>query len=140
PRPRAAPLGAGLRPTALNILSLRDVLSATTFRRMSAGLSHPEGPLGAPGTSDLSLAPPGRGRCYTKILTFSTIVCLVRDALLEYDGSGQQSFSVARFGPTTPTRARRLANASVDHTEVGHVGVDDTRVFQRWADVPRARR
>jgi hypothetical protein len=29
---------------------------------------------------------------------------------------------------------------SVDPTEVGHVGVDDTRVFQRWADVPRARR
>jgi hypothetical protein len=24
----------------------------------------------------------------------------------------------------------------VDPTEVGHVGVDDTRVFQQWADVP----
>ena len=30
--------------------------------------------------------------------------------------------------------------ASVDHTEVGHVGVDDTRVFQQGADVPQARR
>jgi hypothetical protein len=37
-----------------------------------------------------------RGRCYTKILVFSTIVCLVRDALLEYGGSGQQSFEAAR--------------------------------------------
>ena len=27
-----------------------------------------------------------------------------------------------------------------DAPEVGHVGVDDTRVFQLWADVPRARR
>ena len=37
-----------------------------------------------------------RGRCYEKILTFSTIVCLVRDALLEYDGSGKQSFEEAQ--------------------------------------------
>ena len=36
-----------------------------------------------------------RGRCYEKILLFSTIVCLVRDALLEYGGSGQQSFEAA---------------------------------------------
>jgi hypothetical protein len=37
-----------------------------------------------------------RGRCSTKILIFSTIVCLVRDALLEYDGSGQQGSDAAR--------------------------------------------
>jgi hypothetical protein len=37
-----------------------------------------------------------RGRCYEKIFLFSTIVGLVRDALLEYDGSGQQSFEAAR--------------------------------------------
>jgi hypothetical protein len=30
--------------------------------------------------------------------------------------------------------------ASADHTEVGHGGIDDTRVFPQWADVPRARR
>ena len=36
-----------------------------------------------------------RGRCYEKIFLFSTIVGLVRDALLEYDGSGQQSFEAA---------------------------------------------
>jgi hypothetical protein len=28
-----------------------------------------------------------------------------------------ESFGAARFGPTTPTRARRLADASVDPTE-----------------------
>jgi hypothetical protein len=37
-----------------------------------------------------------RGRCYEKLLTFSSMVCLVRDALLEYDGSGRQSFEAAR--------------------------------------------
>jgi hypothetical protein len=37
-----------------------------------------------------------RGRCYEKVFLFSTIVCLVRDALLEYDGSGKQSFEAAR--------------------------------------------
>jgi hypothetical protein len=36
-----------------------------------------------------------RGRCYEKILQFSTIVGLVRDALLEYGGSGKQSFDAA---------------------------------------------
>jgi hypothetical protein len=37
-----------------------------------------------------------RGRCYEKIFLFSTIVCLVRDASLDDDGSGQQSFEAAR--------------------------------------------
>lgn len=37
-----------------------------------------------------------RGRCYEKIFAFSTIVGLVRDALLEYGGSGKQSFEAAR--------------------------------------------
>jgi hypothetical protein len=37
-----------------------------------------------------------RGRCYQKILIFSAIVCLIRDALLEYDGSGRQSFEAAQ--------------------------------------------
>lgn len=37
-----------------------------------------------------------RGRCYEKIFPFSTIVCLVRDALLEYGGSGKQSFEAAQ--------------------------------------------
>jgi hypothetical protein len=37
-----------------------------------------------------------RGRCYQKILAFSTVVGLVRDALLEYDGSGKQSFEAAQ--------------------------------------------
>jgi Transposase DDE domain len=37
-----------------------------------------------------------RGRCFEKILLFSTIVGLVRDALLEYGGSGKQSFEAAQ--------------------------------------------
>jgi DDE family transposase len=36
-----------------------------------------------------------RGRCYEKVMVFSTLVCLIRDALLEYDGSGKQSFEAA---------------------------------------------
>jgi Transposase DDE domain len=37
-----------------------------------------------------------RGRCYQKVLTFSLIVALVRDALLEYGGSGRKSFDEAQ--------------------------------------------
>jgi Transposase DDE domain len=37
-----------------------------------------------------------RGRCYEKILAFSLIVYLVRDALLEYGGSGRKSFDEAK--------------------------------------------
>jgi hypothetical protein len=37
-----------------------------------------------------------RGRCYQKIIAFSTVVYLVRDALLEYNGSGRQSFEKAQ--------------------------------------------
>ena len=37
-----------------------------------------------------------RGRCYQKILTFSLIVSLIRDALLEYGGSGRKSFEEAQ--------------------------------------------
>jgi Transposase DDE domain len=37
-----------------------------------------------------------RGRCYQKLFLFSTIVGLVRDALLEYDGRGKQSFEAAQ--------------------------------------------
>ncbi len=37
-----------------------------------------------------------RGKCYQKIFLFSTIVGLARDALLEYGGSGKQSFEAAQ--------------------------------------------
>lgn len=37
-----------------------------------------------------------RGRCYQKILTFSLVVTLIRDALLEYGGSGRKSFEEAQ--------------------------------------------
>src|ERR1043166_8692300 len=33
-----------------------------------------------------------RGRCYTKILSFATIVHLLAEALLHYQGSGRRSF------------------------------------------------
>lgn len=36
-----------------------------------------------------------RGRCYEKDLTFASLVYLVRDALLEHDGSGRASFERA---------------------------------------------
>jgi hypothetical protein len=37
-----------------------------------------------------------RGRCYTWELSFSTLVGLIGDALLEHDGSGRQSFQRGR--------------------------------------------
>ena len=37
-----------------------------------------------------------RGRCYEKVLSFSLIAYLVRDALLEYGGSGRKSFDEAK--------------------------------------------
>jgi hypothetical protein len=37
-----------------------------------------------------------RGRCYTKILSFSLIVRIIRDALLEHDGSGRKSMQHSR--------------------------------------------
>lgn len=37
-----------------------------------------------------------RGACYTKELTFATLVALIGDALLEHDGSGRQSFQRGR--------------------------------------------
>jgi hypothetical protein len=37
-----------------------------------------------------------RGRCYEKILSFSMLVYLIRDALLEYGGSGLKSFDEAK--------------------------------------------
>ena len=46
-----------------------------------------------------------------------------------------RTYDESSLGVSTPKQL-----TPVDHTEVGHVGVDDTRVFQRWADVPRARR
>jgi Transposase DDE domain len=36
-----------------------------------------------------------RGRCYEKILSFSLMVRLIRDALLEHEGSGRKSFEHA---------------------------------------------
>src|SRR5438132_8712881 len=37
-----------------------------------------------------------RGVCYTKELTFATLVALIGDALLEHDGSARQSFERGR--------------------------------------------
>jgi Transposase DDE domain len=37
-----------------------------------------------------------RGRCYQKILSFAFLVYVIRDALLEYGGSGHRSFTKAR--------------------------------------------
>ena len=36
-----------------------------------------------------------RGRCYEKVLSFSLVVRLIRDALLEHEGSGRKSFEHA---------------------------------------------
>jgi hypothetical protein len=36
-----------------------------------------------------------RGRCYQKVLSFSFLVYLVRDALLEFNGSGRRTLEEA---------------------------------------------
>ena len=36
-----------------------------------------------------------RGRCYEKILSFSFLVYLIRDALLEFNGSGRRTMEKA---------------------------------------------
>jgi Transposase DDE domain len=47
-----------------------------------------------------------RGRCYEKILAFSTLVYLIRDALLEYGGSGRKSFEEAKGRGELPASFR----------------------------------
>jgi hypothetical protein len=47
-----------------------------------------------------------RGRSYEDVLTFSTLVRLVSDALLEYEGSGRQAFERARHAGELETGAR----------------------------------
>jgi hypothetical protein len=37
-----------------------------------------------------------RGRCYEDVLTFATLACLVRDALVTHEGSGRASFQRAK--------------------------------------------
>jgi hypothetical protein len=47
-----------------------------------------------------------RGRCYTKILEFSTLVHLMNDALVAYRGSGQASFDRAKETGELPVSVR----------------------------------
>jgi hypothetical protein len=51
------------------------------------------------------------------------------DAGVLDDVERRQAEDLARFGPTTPKRAGRLADASVDHTEArkGEVGTTPVR-------------
>jgi hypothetical protein len=44
-----------------------------------------------------------RGRCYEKVLSFSLMVRLIRDALLEHEGSGRKSFEHANERGELPT-------------------------------------
>lgn len=47
-----------------------------------------------------------RGRCYEQSIRFCTIIRLIADALLQYDGSGNQSFSRAREAGTLTASSR----------------------------------
>ena len=66
-----------------------------------------------------------RGRCYEKILSFSLLVYLIRDALLEYGGSGRKSFDEAKdrgeLETSYPCRLRQ-AGADPDPREHRHAG------------------
>ncbi len=83
-----------------------------------------------------------RGRCYEKIFAFSTIVCLIRDALLEYDGSGKRSFEAAR------DRGDLDASARAAYGKLGRTPIPVSSAFlagctRRFSDIfpadPRAR-
>jgi len=58
-----------------------------------------------------------RGPCYEKILTFATVVYLIRDALLEYGGSGRKSFEEAKARGELPT-AFRAAYGKLGRTPI----------------------
>jgi hypothetical protein len=58
----------------------------------------------APSLDDLFNRHAGAG--YTKLLTFATLVCLIRDALLEHGGSGRQSFQQGREQGRLPVTAQ----------------------------------
>ena len=47
-----------------------------------------------------------RGRSYERNITFGTMVSLISDALLKYDGSGHKSFLKAEEGGTLPVTIR----------------------------------
>lgn len=49
-----------------------------------------------------------RGRSYEDVLTFATLVRLVADALLEYEGSGRQAFERARHNGELDTVSRAV--------------------------------
>jgi hypothetical protein len=59
-----------------------------------------------------------RGACYTRELSFATLVALIADALLQYEGSGRQSFQHGR------------AN--------GELTVTDQAAYQKLARLPLA--
>ena len=52
-----------------------------------------------------------RGKCYEKILSFPLVVRLIRDALIEHEGSGARASSTRKSAgnwklPTTPPTAK----------------------------------
>ena len=54
-----------------------------------------------------------RGRCYEKILSFSLVVRLIRDALLEHEGSGARASNTLR-NATSWRRLSTLLTANWD--------------------------
>ena len=83
-----------------------------------------------------------RGRCYEKILSFSLLVYLVRDALLEYGGSGRKSFDEAKDrGELETSYPCRLRQAGADphpreHRHAGRVYRPAPRGLSRRAAGP----
>ena len=73
-----------------------------------------------------------RGKCYQKIFLFSTIVGLARDALLEYGGSGKQSFEAAQ------DRGELDASVRAAYGKLGGPRSPSARPF--WPGVPQAQR
>jgi hypothetical protein len=64
-----------------------------------------------------------RGRCYQKVLTFSTMVHLIADALLQYGGSGRQSFENNRQS------GELLASVQAAYRKLGRLPIPLSQAF-----------
>jgi hypothetical protein len=49
-----------------------------------------------------------RGRCYQQELSFAAVVCLLRDALLVHEGSGNASFTAAKEAGALPVTVKSV--------------------------------
>jgi hypothetical protein len=64
-----------------------------------------------------------RGRCYQKIISFTTIVQLIADALLQYSGSGRRSFEKSK------EQGELTASVQAAYRKLGRLPVELSEAF-----------